>query len=121
MSTPGPLEIAARWREAVSANDMPALGALYEPSARIWVNLADRAYQLEEHLARIASARAACSSWEYEHVRCTVFDRGYVSRHRVRVVVGGKPTLTVAAVFVELTDGRIHDMQEYLAPPRVAP
>lgn len=113
------LKLAARWRSAVSANDMTELTALYSPSARIWTNLADRTHPLASHLSRIRQARSICSTWTYEDVRCERSGAGYVSRHRVRVTVDDEQRETVAAVFVDIVDGLIVDMHEYLTPPRV--
>lgn len=114
-----PLELAARWRSAVSVNDMTALTALYNPSAQIWTNLADRTHPFHAHLARIRQARSMCSTWSYEDVRCEPLAAGYVSRHRVRVTVDGEQRETIAAVFVDILDGLIVDIREYLTPPRV--
>jgi ketosteroid isomerase-like protein len=115
-----PLGVAARWRHAVESNDMATLRSLYHPDAKIWTNLERRTHELEEHICRIAEARARSDGWEYHDVRCQRTDSGFVSEHTVRVKAGGIGFESVAAVIGTLRDGRIVHLSEYLHKPRRA-
>ena len=115
MSQDAMLELAARFSGAIERGDLEAVRAIYAPDAVIWHNF-DRAEQsVSENLKTLAWLTRVLSDRHYEIQRREALPDGYLQQHELQGrLPSGKKFSMPACLIVQVRDGRIQRLDEYL-------
>jgi len=107
--------LADRVMRAIETGDRAGIAACYAPDARIWHNFDGVAQTLEENLATLAFVERRLSNRKYEIVARHAFAGGYVQQHVLTGALNnGAPFRMPACLVVQVKDGRIARVDEYL-------
>lgn len=108
-------ELADRFFAAVSAGDATALTDLYAPDARIWHNDDGTEQTVAENLRVLRWLSRTVENLRYEDIRRYVLPDGFAQQHVLRGHLPGHGALEVpASLFVQVRDGRITRIDEYV-------
>lgn len=108
-------ELADRFFAAVSAGDATALTGLYAPDARIWHNDDGTEQTVAENLRVLRWLSRTVENLRYEDIRRYVLPDGFAQQHILRGHLPGHGALEVpASLFVQVRDGRITRIDEYV-------
>lgn len=108
-------ELADRFFTAVSAGDIATLTELYDPDARIWHNDKGTAETVAENLRVLRWLSRSLENMRYEDIRRYPLPDGFAQQHVLRGELPGHGPLEVpASLFVEVRDGRIVRIDEYV-------
>jgi ketosteroid isomerase-like protein len=122
VSEPQTLEIAKRLIDAITAGDVAAVEALYHDDLVGWQNFSGRELNRRQMLKIIRLLTADVQDLRYEEVRVTPTTRGYVQQHVLRATAkGGQAVACAACLVVEVADGRIRRIDEYMDGAALAP
>ena len=109
------LDLAARFIDAVAAGDLDTVKAIYAPDAVIWHNNDRRETTVEENLRILGWMAAKVTGKRYDKIRRQETDNGYVQQHVLSgVAPNGKAFEVEACLVVEVRDGRITRLDEYI-------
>lgn len=110
-----PLEVADRLFEAITSGDVDAIHDLYSPDAVIWHNFDGVEQTREENVSTLAWAIEHLGTMRYTHVRRTRTDTGFAQQHVLKATNrAGVEVEVPACLFVEVRDGRITRLDEYI-------
>lgn len=116
------LDLAARFIDAVAAGDLDTVRSIYAPDAVIWHNNDGRETTVEENLRVLGWMATKVTGKRYDDIRRQETDNGYVQQHVLRGTAPNGEAFEVAAcLVVEVRDGRITRLDEYLDSAAVAP
>lgn len=116
------LDLAARFIDAVAAGDLDTVRSIYAPDAVIWHNNDRRETTVEENLQVLGWMAAKVSGKSYDDVRRQETDNGYVQQHVLRgTAPNGEPFEVEACLVVQVRDGRIVRLEEYLDTAQIQP
>ncbi len=121
---PGPdaIEVAQRLRDALTSGDVDAVGALYHDDMIGWRNIDGRELNRRQMLKIVAFLARDVKDLRYEEVRVAPTPRGYVQQHVLRATApDGRPVECPACLVVEVVDGQIHRLDEYMDAAALAP
>lgn len=107
--------IATRLFDALETGDAATLKALYAPDAKLWSNTTQRDVAARDIAAFLPLLVRRMPDRAYADRRITVFDGGFVHRHRLTGTRRDGARVAVeccAMVFVE--DGAVTRIEEYL-------
>ncbi|MFI6308878.1 nuclear transport factor 2 family protein [Nocardia fusca] len=108
-------DLADRFFAAVSAGDEMTLTELYAPDARIWHNDKGTEETVTENLRVLRWLSRTLVDMRYEDIRRYPLPAGFAQQHVLRGELPGHGLLEVAAcLFVEVRDGRIARIDEYV-------
>ncbi|MBF6076372.1 nuclear transport factor 2 family protein [Nocardia beijingensis] len=108
-------ELADRFFAAVSAGDATALTDLYAPDARIWHNDDGTEQTVAENLRVLRWLSRTVENLRYEDIRRYVLPDGFAQQHVLRGHLPGHGAFEVpASLFVQVRDGRITRIDEYV-------
>jgi ketosteroid isomerase-like protein len=109
-------EIADRFAQAISQQDIRALELLIADDASIWHNTDGKAQGKEEAVAAIAAFFSSASECRYLAIRRLPTPSGFVQQHVLHVRFGAEGVaLTIpACLIVEVKNRRISRLEEYL-------
>ncbi|MFI5717482.1 nuclear transport factor 2 family protein [Nocardia sp. NPDC051750] len=108
-------DLADRFFAAVSAGDEATLTELYAPDARIWHNDKGTEETVTENLRVLRWLSRTLVDMRYEDIRRYPLPAGFAQQHVLRGGLPGHGLLEVAAcLFVEVRDGRIIRIDEYV-------
>ncbi|WP_039825370.1 nuclear transport factor 2 family protein [Nocardia testacea] len=108
-------DLADRFFAAVSAGDEATLTELYAPDARIWHNDKGTEETVTENLRVLRWLARTLVDMRYEDIRRYPLPTGFAQQHLLRGELPGYGLLEVAAcLFVEVRDGRIARIDEYV-------
>lgn len=117
----GILALAERFTRAIELGDIEAVTACYAPEARIWHNFDNAEQTVEENLKVLRWMARALPERRYDILRRVAIPGGYVQQH---VLTGRRPNgeafAMPACLVVEVGDGRIRRLDEYLDPAQAA-
>lgn len=109
------LDVADRLFEAITSGDVEAIKAIYSPDAIIWHNFDGIEQTPEENVRTLAWAIEHLGTMRYTAVRRATTDRGFVQQHVLQVTNrAGVEVEVPACLFVEVEDGRITRLDEYI-------
>lgn len=107
--------LATRFYTAIEGGDAATLAALYTPDAVVWHNSDNREQPRAENLAMLATFKQMFSSFEYQNIRRTFFDGGFVQQHNVQgVTVRGEKFDVICCSIFTVRDNKIARIDEYL-------
>jgi ketosteroid isomerase-like protein len=122
MSEPDALEIAKRLRDGLMAGDVEAVGAIYHEDMIGWRNFDGRELNQRQMLKNVAFLASDVRDLRYEEVRVHATATGYVQQHVLRATApDGRAVECPACLVVEVVDGRIRRLDEYLDAQALAP
>ncbi|HMM14875.1 MAG TPA: nuclear transport factor 2 family protein [Parvibaculum sp.] len=115
------LALAERFTHAIEEGDMEGVRACYAPDAAIWHNFDNADQTVEENLRVLRWLARALPQRKYNIVRRVVIPGGYLQQH---VLSGRRPNGEAfsmpACLVVQVADGRITRLEEYLDPAQAA-
>jgi ketosteroid isomerase-like protein len=114
------LDLAERFFSAVERGDIDAVQAIYAPDARIWHSHDEAEQSVEENLRVLAWMARALPGRRYRVQRRVAIPGGFLQQHILEATTAGGPFSMPACVVVEVRDGRIARLEEYLDSARVA-
>jgi len=109
------VEVVERFFAALEAGDIDAVRAIYAPDAVIWHNDDLIEQPVEENLKVLTGLHKAVSGLRYEIVRRVPSDDGVIQQHILRgTLPGGQQVSLHAAMYLQVKDGRVTRIEEYL-------
>jgi ketosteroid isomerase-like protein len=114
------LAIAERFFGAIEAGDIEAIRAIYAPGAVIWHNH-DRVEQgVDDNLRVLDWVVRNLHKRRYRVKRRVTIPGGFLQQHVLEAETANGPFSMPACVIVEIADGRISRLDEYLDSGQVA-
>lgn len=114
------LEIAERFFSAIERGDIDAVKAIYAPDARIWHSHDLKEQSVEENLRVLGWMSRNLPNRNYRVHRRVAIPGGFLQQHTLEAKTAGGPFTMPACIVVEVRDGRIARLEEYLDSARVA-
>jgi uncharacterized protein len=112
-------EIVNRFFAAIESGDIGAVRALYAPDAVIWHNDDLIEQNVEENLKVLGGLQRAVSGLRYEVVRQAETGDGVLQQHVLHGrLPDGRDFSLHAAMYLQIRDGRIARIEEYLDSAR---
>ena len=118
--TDSALDLAERFFSAVERGDLDAVRVIYAPDARIWHSHDLKEQSVEENLRVLAWMARVLPARRYLVRRRVAIPGGFLQQHVLEADTPGGPFSMPACVVVEVKDGRIGRLEEYLDSARVA-
>ena len=112
--------IADRLIGAIETGDREALGALYADDVVIWHNTDRVEMTKEQNLASLDALAAMTTSRRFSDVRRHAIDGGFVQQHVLNLEWGSGSGSLPGCVVVQLRDGLISRIDEYLDGATIA-
>jgi len=115
-------ELADRFFAAVTSGDAAALTDMYAPDARIWHNEKNSEETVAENLRVLRWLSRTVENLRYEDIRRYPLPEGFAQQHVVRGNLPGHGPLEIpAGLFVQVRDGRITRIDEYVDSAALGP
>ena len=115
-------ELADRMMTAIEEGDLDGVRACYAPGLRLWMNLTREEVGRDEAIDVLRGFVAATTSRRYEVIRRIDTPDGYVQEHVLHVVgTNGADAASAACLIVEVDDGALSSIREYLDSRAMAP
>ena len=108
------LEIAERFFRAIEAGDVEAIRAIYAPDAVIWHNNDGLEQTVDENLRVLSWVAANLKNRHYRVKRRAAIPGGFLQQHVLEAETANGPFAMPACIVVEIKDGRISRLDEYL-------
>lgn len=109
------LDLARRLFDAIETGDAATVKALYAPGATLWTNVTQRDAAAAEVAAFLPVLAKRMPDRRYANRRVSVFDGGFVQRHRLTGTRGDGARVAVeCCVVVTVADGLVTRIEEYL-------
>ena len=118
--TDAALDLAERFFSAVERGDLDAVKAIYAPDARIWHSHDLTEQSVDENLRVLAWMARNLPNRRYRVHRRVTIPGGFLQQHTLEAMTSGGPFSMPACIVVEIRDGRIGRLEEYLDSARVA-
>lgn len=108
-------ELVVRFFAALEAGDIEALRAIYAPDALIWHNDDLVEQSVEDNLKVLQGLHRAVSGLRYDVIRRAPVADGVLQQHVLRgTLSNGAEAELHAAMYLQVRDGRITRIEEYL-------
>lgn len=114
------LAIAERFFRAIERGDIEAVKAIYAPDARIWHSHDLKEQSVDENLRVLAWMTRNLPGRCYRVHRRVAIPGGFLQQHTLEASTSGGPFAMPACIVVEVRDGRIARLEEYLDSARIA-
>ncbi len=114
------LRVAERFFSAIERGDIEAVKAIYASDARIWHSHDLKEQSVEENLRVLGWMSRNLSNRRYHVHRRVAIAGGFLQQHMLQVTTRSGPFTMPACIVVEVKDGRITRLEEYLDSARVA-
>ena len=122
MSEAQTLDMAKRLIDAIVAGDVAAVEELYCDDLVGWQNFTGRELNRRQMLKIVRVLGGDVKDLRYDDIRVTPTARGYVQQHVLRATAkDGRPVECAACLVVEIADGRIRRIDEYMDGAALAP
>ncbi|GAC1586786.1 MAG: nuclear transport factor 2 family protein [Acidimicrobiales bacterium] len=107
--------------EAIERGDIDAVRALYSPDIAVWHNFDEIEQDAEANLTVLAWCIRHIEGMRYEDVRRVPIPGGFVQQHVMRGRSrSGSEIRVPACMVVDVADGKITRIEEYLDPGQVS-
>ncbi len=111
------LELARHFLRLLEEGDQEKARACYAEDARIWHNFDDYEQDVDENLQTLGWMVKNSRSRRYDIQRLEEIEGGYLQQHVLRIETrSGEQIAMPACVVVQVRDGRIARIEEYLDP-----
>lgn len=116
------LTLAAKVRESISQGHWSQLDQLVSPECVFWYNFDRAGKKWSDVRQTLHGMRAQLQSMDFEQVRVTEIQRGWIQQHCLRMVFkDGTEREVYAVVIVRLDDkSLVSSLEEYLDPAQIA-
>ena len=112
--------LADSFFSAIENTDLAAMDIIYSPDAVVWHNHDNVAQPRAENIAHIAALRDRFPKFKYCDIRRRFFEGGFTQQHVLRGTTSdGFPFAIFACMIVEVRDGKITRIDEYLDTAQV--
>ena len=108
------LAIAETFFRAIEAGDVAAIRAIYAPDAVIWHNNDQLEQTVEENLRVLEWVARNLKNRQYRVKRRVAIPGGFLQQHVLEAETANGPFALPACIVVEIKDGRISRLDEYL-------
>jgi uncharacterized protein len=108
------LALAERFVGAIERGDADQLRVIYAPDARIWHNFDGKEQTVEENLKVLRWLGRNLSNRRYKILRRVAIPGGFLQQHVLEGDTAGGPFAMPACIVVQVTEGRITRLEEYL-------
>ena len=108
------LEIAERFFRAIEVGDVAAIRAIYAPDAVIWHNNDSREQTVDENMRVLGWVSRNLKNRHYRVTRRVAIPGGFLQQHVLEAETANGPFAMPACIVVEIKDGRISRLDEYL-------
>ena len=108
------LEVAERFFRAIEAGDVERIKAIYAPDAIIWHNDDQKEQTVEENLRVLTWVTRNLTNRHYRVKRRVAIPGGFLQQHVLEAQTANGPFSMPACIVVEVKDGRIARLDEYL-------
>lgn len=114
-------EFSDRFSAALERGDGEAARAFYAPDARIWHNFDDYEQSVDENLRTLAWMHRKLPVRTYNILRREILHDGWIQQHVLEATLpDGRPFRMAACCVVQMKDGLITRLDEYLDPAQAA-
>jgi ketosteroid isomerase-like protein len=104
-----------RFFAALEAGDIGTLREIYSPDAVIWHNDDLIEQPVDDNLKVLQGLHKAVSGLHYEIIRRVPADDGVIQQHVLRgILPNGQEVALHAAMYLQVKDGRVTRIEEYL-------
>jgi ketosteroid isomerase-like protein len=108
-------DIVSRFFIAIEAGDIDTVRAIYAPEAVIWHNDDLVEQPVQENLKVLQGLHRAVSGLRYDVIRRALVADGVLQQHVLRgTLANGVQVELHAAMYLQVRDGRITRIEEYL-------
>ncbi len=115
MSGESSIEVVIRFFAALEAGDIETVRSIYSPDALIWHNDDLIEQPVADNLKVLAALHKAVSGLHYEIVRRVPAEDGVIQQHVLRgTLANGQPVELHAAMYLQVKDGHVTRIEEYL-------
>jgi uncharacterized protein len=115
VSSESSIEVVTRFFAAIEAGDIETVRSMYSPDALIWHNDDLVEQPVEDNLKVLAGLHKAVSGLHYEIVRRVPAQDGVLQQHVLRgTLANGQPVELHAAMYLQVRDGHVTRIEEYL-------
>lgn len=114
------LDLAERFFRAVERGDIDRIRAIYAPDARIWHNHDRQEQTVEENLKVLNWVSRNLTNRRYRVQRRVAIPGGFLQQHILEAETAAGPFSMPACIVVEIKDGRIARLEEYLDSAQAA-
>ena len=108
------LDVAERFFRAIEAGDVERIKAIYAPDAVIWHNNDQKEQTVEENLRVLTWVTRNLTNRHYRVKRRVAIPGGFLQQHVLEAQTANGPFSMPACIVVEVKDGRISRLDEYL-------
>ncbi len=108
------LDVAERFFAAIEAGDVERIKAIYAPNAIIWHNNDQKEQTVDENLRVLDWVVRNLKNRHYRVTRRVAIPGGFVQQHVLEADTANGPFSMPACIVVEVKDGRISRLDEYL-------
>ena len=108
------LQIAERFFAAIEAGDVERIKAIYAPNAVIWHNNDQKEQTVDENLRVLDWVVRNLKNRHYRVKRRVAIPGGFLQQHVLEADTANGPFSMPACIVVEVKDGRISWLDEYL-------
>lgn len=116
------LALAERFVGAIERGDIEAVKGCYAEDARIWHNFDGVDQAVPENLRVLGWVVSVLSDRKYNILRRVAIPVGFLQQHVLSGrLKSGAPFSMPACLVVQVKDGRISRLEEYLDPAQAAP
>jgi uncharacterized protein len=114
------LGLAEKFFTAIERGDIETVKAIYAPDARIWHSHDQKEQSVEENLRVLTWIAHNLKNHRYRVHRRVAIPGGFLQQHTAEMDTPAGPFSMPACIVVEVKDGRIARLEEYLDGVRVA-
>jgi uncharacterized protein len=108
------LVVAERFFDAIEAGDVERIKAIYAPNAIIWHNNDQKEQTVDENLRVLDWVVRNLKNRHYRVKRRVAIPGGFLQQHVLEADTANGPFSMPACIVVEVKDGRISRLDEYL-------
>jgi ketosteroid isomerase-like protein len=118
----GIMALAERFVGAIERGDIEAVKACYADDARIWHNFDNIDQTVEENLKVLGWVARVLPERKYNILRRVVIPGGFLQQHVLTGKLKSGASFSMpACLVVQVKEGRISRLEEYLDPAQAAP
>ena len=111
-----------RFIAAIEVGDVDAVLSIYSDDARIWHNFDQVVVSPADNARQIRWFSSRLHGMKYTEIRRTSFPGGVIQQHVLRgKAPNGQDVAVFAMLRIDIADGRITGLEEYLDPAQAAP